>query len=146
MDKKYPKVGIGVMIMRENKVLLGLRKGSHGEGEWNFPGGHLEWGETIFQTAKRETLEECGLTVDDLKLISVADEVRYIDINDKHYLNVAVLVESIQGEPKIVEPDKCEKWEWFDLENLPSPIFEGTQLTINNYKNKTIYFENKYRD
>ncbi len=39
MDKKYPKVGVGVMIMRENKVLLGLRQGSHGAGEWSFPGG-----------------------------------------------------------------------------------------------------------
>jgi 8-oxo-dGTP diphosphatase len=145
MDKKYPKVGIGVMIMRDNKILLGLRKGSHGEGEWSFPGGHLEWGETVFQTAIRETMEEVGLDVNNLKLISVADEVRYIDSDDKHYLNVAVLAESDSGEPKLMEPDKCERWEWFDLNELPDKIFEGSQLTINNYKNKTIYFENKYR-
>ena len=52
-DKKYPKVGIGVMILNDqNQVLLGLRQGSHGAGEWSFPGGHLEFGETVFETAK----------------------------------------------------------------------------------------------
>lgn len=145
MEKKYPKVGVGIMIMRDNKVLLGLRKGSHGQGEWSFPGGHLEWGETLFQTAKRETMEEVGLEVSDLQLISVADEVRYIDSDDKHYLNIGVFARSSTGEPQLMEPDKCEKWAWFDLNDLPAKIFEGSQLTINNYKNKTIYFENKYQ-
>ena len=47
-DKKYPRVGIGVMIQNEEgEILLGLRKGSHGAGEWSFPGGHLEMGETV---------------------------------------------------------------------------------------------------
>ena len=48
LEKKYPRVGIGVLIENENgEVLLGLRRGSHGEGEWSFPGGHLDFGETI---------------------------------------------------------------------------------------------------
>jgi hypothetical protein len=42
-----------------------------------------------------------------------------------------------------MEPDKCEKWEWLGLDNLPSNLFEGTELVINNFKNKTIYNPNK---
>ena len=85
-DKKYPKVGVGVMIQNEKgQVLLGLRKGSHGEGEWNFPGGHLEFGETVFETARREVKEESGLDGDPFALISVADEMRYIESDDKHF-------------------------------------------------------------
>lgn len=46
MEQQKPKVGIGVMILKDEKVLLGKRKGSHGEGEYSFPGGHLEYMES----------------------------------------------------------------------------------------------------
>jgi len=139
-DKKYPRVGIGVMIQnKEGLVLLGLRKGSHGSGEWSFPGGHLEMGETILETAKRETKEETNLDVNEFELISVADEMRYLKSDSKHYLNIGVKGLYNGGEPKVMETDKCEKWEWFNLNNLPVNLFEGTELVINNCKNKTIY-------
>jgi len=138
-NKKYPKVGIGVMIKNNNKMLLGLRKGSHGSGEWSFPGGHLEFGETIFETAKREVREETGLNVNDFKLISVADEMRYIQSDGKHYLNIGVEAKYEGGVPVVTEPDKCEDWQWFDLERLPDKILEGTELVIRNYKDKKIY-------
>jgi 8-oxo-dGTP diphosphatase len=43
MEMYTPKVGVGVMIVKEATVLLGQRKGSHGNGEFAFPGGHLEY-------------------------------------------------------------------------------------------------------
>lgn len=139
-DKKYPKVGIGVMIQNDKEeVLLGLRKGSHGSGEWSFPGGHLEMGETIIQTAKRETKEETGLEIDDFELISIADEMRYLKSDGKHYLNVGLKGKYISGEPVVMEENKCEKWGWFDLNNLPDNLFEGTELVIGNFKNNRIY-------
>lgn len=146
MDKKYPKVGVGVMIMRENKVLLGLRQGSHGAGEWSFPGGSVEFGESLFQAAKREAKEEVGIGVDDLDLISVSDEMKYIDTNDKHFVVLGVIAKRTTGEPQLMEPDKFVRWDWFDLKQLPENIFEGTRLMIVNYKNKTLYTEIKYRD
>ena len=48
-----PKVGISVVLKYKNKVLVGKRKGSHGDGTWAFPGGHLEYGETIDVCGKR---------------------------------------------------------------------------------------------
>lgn len=139
-DKKYPKVGIGVMIQnKDGLILLGLRKGSHGSGEWSFPGGHLEMGETIFETAKRETKEETNLDISKFELISVADEMRYLKSDGKHYLNIGVKGLYEGGEPVVMEADKCEKWQWFSLNNLPTNLFEGTELTINNFKNGTIY-------
>ena len=52
-----PKVGVGIMILKNGKVLLGKRKGSHGEGEFAFPGGHLEYMESFANCAKREIAE-----------------------------------------------------------------------------------------
>jgi len=138
--KKYPKVGIGVMIQNnKGEVILGLRKGSHGEGEWCFPGGHLEFGETIFETAKRETKEETGLDINRFELISVADEMRYIKTDGKHYLNIGIKGEYGGGEPKAMEPDRCSTWRWFNLNNLPGKMLEGTELIIKNFKAGKIY-------
>jgi 8-oxo-dGTP diphosphatase len=138
--EQRPRVGIGVMIQNaEGKILLGLRRGSHGAGEWSFPGGHLEFGETIFETAMREVKEETGLTVSELELISVADEMRYIKTDNKHYLNLGVKAVYEDGEPLLMEPLKCERWVWFGLDDLPNNIFEGTQLTLRNFKDKKIY-------
>jgi len=140
IEKKYPRVGIGVMIMNDKQeVLLGLRQGSHGAGEWSFPGGHLEFGETILETAAREAKEECNLEVSDLGLISVADERRYIKTDGKHYLNIGILAKSFSGEVELMEPDKCREWRWFSLENLPADLLEGTSLIIRNYKANKIY-------
>ncbi len=54
------RVGVGIMIFKDGKVLMGRRKGSHGAGEYAFPGGHLDFGESFEDCAKRETLEEAG--------------------------------------------------------------------------------------
>ncbi|MEI7497980.1 MAG: NUDIX domain-containing protein [Candidatus Falkowbacteria bacterium] len=136
----YPRIGIGVMIQNEQgEVLLGLRKSSHGTGEWSFPGGHLEMGETMFECAKREVAEETGLVVDDFELISVADELRYYESDGKHYVNIGIKAKYAGGEPQPLEPDKCAEWQWFSLDALPEKLFQGTELTITNFKRGKIY-------
>ncbi len=60
-QENKPKVGVGVMILKDGKVLLGKRKGSHGQGEYAFPGGHLEHMESFADCAKREVADTSGL-------------------------------------------------------------------------------------
>lgn len=143
--ERRPRIGVGVMILNDKgQVLLGKRKASHGTGEWCYPGGHQEFGEKLFETARREALEETGLEVDDFKLVSVFDEMRYIKSDGKHYLNVCLQTKVVKGEPKVMEPDKCEAWEWFDLDNLPQPIFEPSEAVLIKYlEQKPIYSEPK---
>jgi 8-oxo-dGTP diphosphatase len=139
-NEPRPRVGLGILILNQKgEVLLGLRNSSHGAGEWSFPGGHVEFGETIFETAKREVLEEVGLTVNEMELISVGDEMRYIKSDGKHYVNLGVLARYAGGEPTNMEPHKCAEWRWFPLDALPERIFEGTEMTLNNYKAKKFY-------
>jgi 8-oxo-dGTP diphosphatase len=58
-----PRVGIGVIILKNGRVLLGKRKSSHGTGTWHFPGGHLEFGESLEDCSRREVLEETGMKI-----------------------------------------------------------------------------------
>ena len=139
-DRKFPKVGIGVMIEnKKGELLLGLRHGSHGESEWSFPGGHLDFGETMEETARREVKEETNLDLGELELISVADEMRYIESDGKHYVNIGFKAKYIGGELKVVEPYRCKEWRWFDLDHLPDRLFEGTEIMIKNHKREKIY-------
>lgn len=138
--EQRPMVGIGVLILNERgEVLLGLRTASHGAGEWALPGGHLEFGETVFQTAKREVKEETDLDIDTFELISVCDEMRYIVSDGKHYLNLGVVGTYVGGEPKAMEPHKCREWRWFPLDQLPEPLFESTELTLRSFRDGILY-------
>jgi 8-oxo-dGTP diphosphatase len=121
MEEQRPKVGIAVVIERDNKILLGKRKGSHREGFWAVPGGHLEFNETIEDCAKREAMEETGLTVTNIRKDTFTNDI--MKDENKHYITCFVRADCEYGEPKIMEPDKCEEWKWFDWDKLPSPLF-----------------------
>jgi 8-oxo-dGTP diphosphatase len=123
--RRLPKVGVSAIIIRDGKVLLGKRKGAHGEGSWCFPGGHLEFREEIKDCIKREVMEETGMDIDNIRIAAVTNDV--FEKEDKHYITIHTIPEKIFGEPKIMEPDKCEKWEWFEWENLPKPLFVPQQ-------------------
>lgn len=116
-----PKVGVGVIIIRDKKVLLGKRKGSHGENTWNFPGGHLEYGEDVFTCAHREVLEETGLVLANLSIGPYTNDVFVQE--HKHYITLFVVAQSNSGEAQLLEPHKCEKWDWFSWDQLPTPLF-----------------------
>jgi 8-oxo-dGTP diphosphatase len=119
-NEKRPLVGVGVIVEREGKVLLGKRKGSHGAGYWSFAGGHLEFGETVEQCAARELLEETDLQALSFKIGPWTNDIFE---NNKHYITLFVFVPEFRGEPKLMEKEKCEGWEWFDWNQLPTPLF-----------------------
>ncbi len=117
----HPRVGVGVIVVRDHKVLLGKRKNAHGDGDWNFPGGHLEFGEEIIDCAIRETKEETGLELSDARVGPFTNDIFFHE--QKHYITIFVIGSSTQGEPQVLEPHKCESWQWFAWDNLPQPLF-----------------------
>jgi len=121
MEKERPKIGVGAIVIKNGKVLLGKRKNSHGDGTWSFPGGHLEFGEKVEDCAKRETEEETGLIIDNFEKSVFTNDI--FEKENKHYVTLYAIAEIYEGEPVVAEPEKCERWEWFDWDNLPSPLF-----------------------
>ncbi len=116
-----PKVGVGAIILKNNRILLGLRKGAHGEGTWGLPGGHLEPGEEIGDCATRETKEECGLDVEFSSIAAITNDI--FKEKGVHYVTIFANCRYGGGSPVVKEPHKCESWDWFEFENLPENLF-----------------------
>jgi 8-oxo-dGTP diphosphatase len=137
IDKhQRPLVGVGVMIIKDNKVLLGKRIGSHGSGSYGWAGGHLEFGESLEECAVREVFEETGVKIkrSALKFLCLSNIIEY----GKHYVDIEFLCSDFPGEPKLTEPTKRENWKWYNINRLPKPLFKAVELTVNKYK-KHIY-------
>lgn len=122
---EFPLTGVGVLIIRHGKILLGQRRGSHGAGCWSAPGGHLEPGETIGQCARRETREETGLTIRTMMRGPWSED--HFAERQKTYLTVMMVAACADGEPQRREPDKCAGWQWFSPDALPAPLFAPLQ-------------------
>lgn len=120
MSDQVPRVGIGVMVLKGQQLLLGRRKGSHGAGEYAYPGGHLEHLETFEQCARREVREETGLEIGPLRFLRLLNTRVYAP---KHYVDLAFAADWVSGEPRVLEPEKIDAWAWYPLDALPSPLF-----------------------
>lgn len=119
-----PAIGVVAVIQKKNKILLGLRKGPHAKGMWGLPGGHLEGGEFFDQCAIRETEEETGIILPSARLLTVINTVYHSE--QKHYVVVFMTADMPDGqEARVMEPKKCERWEWFKWNRLPSPLMPG---------------------
>lgn len=125
------KVGIGVVVFRNGyqEVLVGKRKGSHGEGEWALPGGHLEYMESFFSTAVRELAEEVGpnFIVRNLRVVSLINLIEYAP---KHYIDIGMACEWISGDPVVMEPHKVDTWEWVSVNDIPTPRFATVERIV----------------
>jgi 8-oxo-dGTP diphosphatase len=116
--KERPRIGVGVVVRQNGRVLLGQRHGSTGSGHWGFPGGHLEYGEEVEECAARELFEETGLQA---KSVYVGPWTN--DTMEKHYVTLFAFVDTFEGEVSLKEPNKCLGWNWFQWEALPQPLF-----------------------
>ncbi len=100
--RKYPirpHIGVGILLIRDNHLLLIKRKYNPDAGYWSIPGGHLDLGEKVEKAAEREAYEETGFKVKVTELAGVIDKIMY-DENGKieyHYVLLNYFVEQIEG-------------------------------------------------
>lgn len=131
-----PGVNVSVIILNEkNEVLLGQRRSGLFTGDWGLPGGKVDLGETLLQAAERETLEETGLVVSELRLTSVSD----IITESAHFVNVAFSTRRFQGDAKELEPDEIGGWKWFELDHLPQPLYHNAAQALEKFRSGRIY-------
>ena len=144
-DKKIG-VGFGVMLLKNNRILLGKRhedpkKASsllNGAGTWTMPGRKLHFGETFEEGAKREVMEETGIKLNSTKVIAINNDM----VESAHFVTIGLLSEDFEGEAKVMEPDEITSWKWFELDNLPSLLYFPSEKVLRNYKKQEFYISN----
>ena len=138
--EQRPKVGMGVLIFKEGKVLVGKRAGEYAGGEYAFPGGHIEYMESFEECVRREVREEVGIEVKNIKFLNVANVTTYAP---KHYINVEFTADWESGEPQTLEPDKITDWQWCSIDAIPKPLFDFSQQGVESYKTGRNFFDAK---
>lgn len=118
-----PRVGVSAIVVRGGAVLLGLRQGAHGAGTWGFPGGKVDPGEHPSVTAARELREETSLQATSVTPLDWTNDL--FPEAGLHFVTLHHLV-TADGEPRITEPDKVQRWAWFAWDDLPQPLFAPT--------------------
>ncbi len=136
--EKHIRTGVGVMVFRDGRILLGHRAASgkdtggiYEPDSWCLPGGKQEYGETILECAAREVLEETGLRIHGAYIFGAADDVA----PDRHFVTLHVCAQAGEGEPAVTEPDKQDAWRWFSMEELPSNLYSPSEKFITAYLN-----------
>ena len=130
-------MGVGVVFVRQGRVFLAQRQGSHGEASWGSAGGHLEFGETLEECARREAMEELGVRVGELRALCLSNIVAY----GHHYVDVEFLGEIGEQEPVPIPGDgSFGQYGWFPLDEPPEPLFEPMRLAIISLRSGQWYY------
>ena len=97
---KRPSVGVGVLVVRDGRILLSKRLKAYGFGRLAPPpppGGHVEWMETLADTARREVEEETGIRLGKVHNLYVySEEVRKKE--RRHYVTFYLIARCPEGQ------------------------------------------------
>ena len=125
-DKYNFHIGVGCWIFNPaGQILLGRRLSKHGYDTWAPPGGKIEPDEEPWNCAERELREETGIIISakNFHLIGVT----YDAYPGKPYVTLHYRADAVTMPAKLMEPDKCAVWQWFNLNSLPKPLFLSAQ-------------------
>jgi len=132
-------VNIDILVIREGKILLGQFSDKwliNGKKYWGVPGRDIHFGESFGDAAKRYIKEETGCELERYIVFSVNANHAL----DNHFVGIGVWAE-ITGMPANTQPEDWDKWEWFDVNDLPVNIFPPAKNIINCFKQKKVCVE-----
>lgn len=128
----FPGVGVGLAILRDNKLLLYRRLKAPEAGHWNIVGGKVDHMEAAEQAARREAEEETGLTIGKTEFVALTEQI--IPADRQHWVSLLYRTVDFAGEPRLTEPDKLSDFGWFPLDALPEPLSAFTRAVLPHLK------------
>jgi mutator protein MutT len=131
----YIGVGVGALIVDDaGRLFLAQRgpKAKNERGLWEFPGGGVEFGETLQEALSREIREEYGVTIAVGALLTVTDHI--LPDEGQHWVSPSYICHIISGTPTILEPEKCSAIGWFTLDAMPDALSLVTRHDLELYR------------
>ncbi len=129
-DEQHIGAAVILLDVTKKKVLLGKRKNAYKAGCYGLPGGRLSVGESLEACAKRELLEEVGIVASHIQYLGVIREWQ----ETYDFIHFTYICTGWSGEITLVEPNKCDGWNWFDIHDLPTPLLPAHIQMIRLYK------------
>lgn len=127
---------VHILFIKDDKILLLLRKNITSDGLHSLVAGHLDGGETVTQATIREAKEETGvvITPEDIEIKTICHS--YSNHNKKEFIQFYAVCKKWKGEIVNNEPDKCGDLKFFPINNLPENmvpyIRDGIEKTLAN--------------
>ena len=134
MTEKSPGINVDILVVRGDKILLGLltKKWNYqGKQVYGVPGRDIRFNEKIGDAVKRDIKQEFNCNVIKYEIICVNSNYAL----GNHYIGIGVVAKS-DGEPKVLIPEDWEKWEWFTKDMIPDNLFPATKNLVECYFNK----------
>ncbi|MCX6784676.1 MAG: NUDIX domain-containing protein [Candidatus Komeilibacteria bacterium] len=131
---------VHLILQKDNKILLSRRFNTgYEDGNYSVVAGHIDANERAKTAMIREAKEESGIEIneDDLETIHVMHRKG----DDHERINFFMRAKNWQGEPTILEVDKCDDLNWFELDRLPNSIVPYIKFALENIKNGNFYSE-----
>jgi len=130
-------VGVGALLVDAQGRLFLARRGPLARNErglWEFPGGAVEFGETLAEALRREMREEFGIQIAVGELLDVVDHL--LPEEGQHWVSPAYLCTLTSGEPAIHEPGKCTQIGWFAPAEVPNELTRITRQNLEHYRQR----------
>jgi mutator protein MutT len=135
----YIGVGVGAVIFNsEGRVFLAKRgkEARNESGKWEFPGGAVDFGETLEHALRREVREEFGFEIEVRELLDVVNHL--IPAEKQHWVSPTFLCTVKNGSPVIREPHKCDEIGWFELDEISENLLTiASKKSLESLKKKT---------
>lgn len=128
--------GASIILFNELKQVLMLRRKDN--GYWCFPGGAVDIGENTEESARRELLEETGLSVEEMSIFGVfsGKELHYIYPNGDEVYIVDVVYSSNKFHGEISLDNESREYRFFNIEDIPSEISPPVLPVVNELKKR----------
>lgn len=118
---RHPRVKVGVIITKNDQVLLMKRRNAHGDGIWSTVGGYLEYGELPEQCVIREAREEIGVIITDVTFLAISNDI--FDVPEMHDVTIWMAGSYVSGTPTMQAGHETSAVGWFSWDALPEPLF-----------------------
>ena len=133
----YIGVGVGALIVNSSGKLFLAKRGPSARNErglWEFPGGSVEFGETLESALQREMREEFGIEIIVGELLDVINHI--LPEEGQHWVSPTYICKIISGSPAILEPEKCSEIGWFSVDEIPTNLTQITRQNFEHYRQR----------
>jgi 8-oxo-dGTP pyrophosphatase MutT (NUDIX family) len=129
-----------LVLIRDDKILLLRRFNTgHMDGYYSMVAGHLDGNETFIQAAIREAKEEAGIDIKEGGLEVV--HAMHRKCPNEERIDIYIKAKGWKGEPKNLEPHKCDDLRWFEIGRLPKNTVDYVRQAIDSIRKKVFYSE-----